>query len=53
MGWVQLAFAFALILVAIALSAWQRLGLGKSLVIGAVRAVIQLTLIGYVLAWFF
>jgi putative ABC transport system permease protein len=52
-GWVQLALASALILVAIALSAWQRLGLGKSLAIGAIRAVIQLTLIGYVLVWLF
>jgi putative ABC transport system permease protein len=52
-GWVHLALASVLILVAIALSAWQRLGLGKSLVIGAIRAVIQLTLIGHVLVWLF
>jgi putative ABC transport system permease protein len=52
-GWAQLALASPLILVAIALSAWQRLGLAKSLVIGAIRAVIQLTLIGYVLVWLF
>jgi putative ABC transport system permease protein len=52
-SWVQLTLACALILVAIALSAWQRLGLAKSLVIGAVRAVVQLTLIGYVLVWLF
>ncbi len=52
-GWVQLALASALVLVAIALSAWQRLGLGKSLVIGAIRALLQLTLIGYVLVWLF
>jgi len=52
-GWAQLALASALVLVAIALSAWQRLGLAKSLVIGAIRAVIQLTLIGYVLVWLF
>ncbi len=52
-GWGQLGLASALVLVAIALSAWQRLGLGKRLVIGAIRAVIQLTLIGYVLVWLF
>lgn len=52
-GWVQLTLASALILIAIALSAWQRLGLVKSLVIGAIRAVIQLMLIGYVLVWLF
>ena len=52
-GWGQLASASALVLVAIALSAWQRLGLAKSLVIGAIRALIQLTLIGYVLVWLF
>jgi putative ABC transport system permease protein len=49
----NLVLASALILVAVALSAWQRLGLGRRLVIGAIRAVIQLTLIGYVLVWLF
>jgi len=52
-GWIKLALASALILVAIALSAWQRLGLAKSLAIGGIRAVIQLTLIGHVLVWVF
>lgn len=52
-GWIRLALASALVLVAIALSAWQRLGLAKGLVIGAIRAVVQLTLIGYVLVWLF
>ena len=52
-SWVQLTLASTLVLVAIALSAWQRLGLARSLVIGAIRAVIQLTLIGYVLVWLF
>ncbi len=52
-GWARLALASALIMVAIALSAWQRLGLAKSLAIGAIRALVQLTLIGYVLVWLF
>jgi putative ABC transport system permease protein len=36
-----------------ALSWWQQLGLGKSLVIGALRATVQLWLIGQILVWLF
>ncbi len=53
LDWVNLAVATPLIFVAIGLSFWQRLGLGKSLVIGAVRAAVQLLLIGQVLVWLF
>jgi len=52
-GWAHLALALLLVGAAIALSAWQRLGLSRSLVIGATRAVIQLTSVGYVLLWLF
>ena len=52
-GWLDLLAAGALILVAVALSAWQRLGLGSRIVIGAVRATVQLVAVGYVLVWLF
>ena len=53
-SWLALASAFVvLVLVAIALSAWQRLGLGKGLLFGAARATIQLILVGHVLLWLF
>lgn len=53
LDWMNLAFAVPLILVAMALSWWQRLGLIKGLVVGALRATIQLLLIGQVLVWLF
>ncbi len=52
-GWIHLGLASALVLVAVALSEFQHLGLTKRLVIGALRAVVQLTLIGYLLVWLF
>lgn len=52
-SWLDLALAVPLVLVAVALSAWQRLGLGRGLVFGAIRASIQLILIGQVLLWLF
>lgn len=51
--WLDLGFAAALVLVAIALSWWQRLGLARGFAIGAVRATVQLVLVGYVLAYLF
>src|SRR5947199_7655043 len=53
LSWLDLALASALVLVAIGLSQWQRLGLARGFVIGAIRAVIQLTIVGYVLAFLF
>jgi putative ABC transport system permease protein len=50
-SWVELALAFALVLVAMAISAWQRLGLARGLAVGAVRAVAQLVAVGYVLTF--
>jgi putative ABC transport system permease protein len=50
-GWSELALASALVLTAMAISAWQRLGLARSFAIGAIRAVLQLVGIGYVLAF--
>lgn len=49
----QLALAAALVLANGALSAWQGLGLGRRLTVAALRASIQLFLLGLVLAWVF
>ena len=49
----QMGTAAVLILITMALSTWQRLGLTKSLLIGALRATAQLTLMGYVLVTVF
>ena len=51
--WFDLAVAGALLLIVLALSAWQRLGLGRQVVIGAIRATVQLVLTGHVLLWIF
>lgn len=53
LDWFNLAMAVPLVMVAMALSWWQKLGLGKSLLIGALRATVQLLLIGQVLVWLF
>ena len=52
-SWLNLVMAFGLILIAIGISRWQRLGLVKDFAIGAVRTVIQLVLVGYVLVYVF
>ena len=51
LSWLDLALASALVLVAMAIAAWQRLGLVRGFAIGAVRAVVQLVAVGYVLAF--
>lgn len=51
--WPDLALAAVLVLVAIAISEWQRLGLARGFAIGAVRAVVQLLVVGYVLVYLF
>ncbi len=53
LSWYDLVLAAALVLVAIGVSAWQRLGLARSFAIGAVRAVVQLVAVGYVLVFLF
>ena len=49
----DLILAAGLVLVAVGISRWQGLGLGGDLVVGAVRTVVQLTLVGYVLVYLF
>lgn len=53
LGWIELLVASALVLVAGGISLALQLGLGRRLALGAVRTVIQLLLIGYVLRWIF
>jgi putative ABC transport system permease protein len=52
-AWLDLMVAAALILVAVALSAYQRLGLEKQILLGALRATVQLIAVGYLLVWLF
>ncbi|MBW3630603.1 MAG: iron export ABC transporter permease subunit FetB [Gemmatimonadetes bacterium] len=49
----DLTLAVGLILIAIGVSRWQKLGLEKDFVVGAVRTVFQLALVGYVLVYIF
>lgn len=53
LGWVDLAIAAALVLVAGAVSVALRLQLERRLAMASVRTVVQLLLVGYVLEWVF
>ena len=53
LSWWQLALALLLVLVVAAISLRERLGLERDLVIGAVRAIVQLYLVGLILATVF
>jgi putative ABC transport system permease protein len=50
-SWVGLLWSFFLVLAAIALSRWQRLGLETRIFIGCLRTVGQLLALGYALSW--
>lgn len=52
-SWIDLALAFGLILVAVAVSRWRRLDLERGFLVGAVRAVVQLVAVGYILVYIF
>ena len=52
-SWFDLAWAGGLMLIAVGISHWQKLGLAQRLVIGAIRTVVQLMLVGYVLVYIF
>ncbi|MHB8171959.1 MAG: ABC transporter permease [Thermincolia bacterium] len=45
----QLTFTLAFVALAIGLSVWQHLGLHKDIIIGSLRAAVQLIAVGYVL----
>nr|WP_321397570.1 iron export ABC transporter permease subunit FetB [uncultured Desulfobacter sp.] len=49
----ELAIASLFIVAAGAISLWSRAGLGKSILMGAARCAIQLTIMGYVLSFIF
>ena len=52
-SWFDLALSIGLILIAVGISRWQNLGLVKDFIIGAIRTVVQLVLVGYVLVYIF
>ncbi|HEY0779463.1 MAG TPA: iron export ABC transporter permease subunit FetB [Gemmatirosa sp.] len=51
--WPALALAAALVLVAVGIARWQRLGLARRFAVGAVRATVQLVAVGYLLTGLF
>lgn len=53
MSELSLALTYSLVLVALAISYKEKLGLEKDIVIGSIRAVVQLTAIGFVLKFIF
>jgi putative ABC transport system permease protein len=53
LAWLDLVLAGGLIAIAIGISRWQGLGLGRDFVVGGIRAVVQLVLVGYVLIYIF
>lgn len=50
-SWVGLATSLALVAVAAAVSLWQQLGLERQMLWAAARALVQLLVVGVVLAW--
>lgn len=50
---ISLAMTFSLILLSLYLSHKDKIGLEKELIVGSIRAVVQLTLIGFVLTYVF
>lgn len=51
--WPEVTGAAGLLLLAAGIARWRGTGLGRDLVVGGVRTVVQLALVGYVLAWIF
>lgn len=52
-SWGAVAVSGLLVIVAVAIAAWQQLGISRDIVIAAVRALVQLVAVGAVLAWLF
>lgn len=46
-----LSFAIILVLIALAINFKEKIGLGKDMILGVIRAVVQLTIVGYVLTY--
>ena len=51
--WIDLTVAVGLVLIAIGVSGWHRTGLARSFAVGAIRTILQLTLVGYLLVYIF
>lgn len=52
-SWAAVAVSFLLVLVAVGIASWQRLGITREILVAAVRALVQLVAVGAVLAWLF
>ena len=52
-SWTDLGLGFGLILMAIGVSRWRQLDLERGFVVGAIRAVVQLIAVGYILVYIF
>jgi len=53
LAWLDLVLAAGLVLIAVGIARSQGLGLGRGLLIGGLRTVLQLVLVGYVLVYIF
>lgn len=53
MSWLALSFSLGFVGLAAIVSRYQELGLEKELVVGVIRTIIQLTIVGYILAYVF
>lgn len=49
--WFDLVLAGGLVLIAVGIARSQRLGVGRGFVVGAIRTVVQLTCVGYILVY--
>lgn len=52
-GWGAVAVSSLLVLVAVGIASWQRLGVSREIVVASLRALVQLVAVGAVLAWLF
>ena len=52
-SWGAVAVSALLVVVAVVIASWQRLGISREIVVAALRALVQLVAIGAVLAWLF
>ncbi len=52
-GFVEVAIAVSLMVLAVILSRWQRVGTEKELIIGTIRSFVQLVAVGYALEFIF
>jgi putative ABC transport system permease protein len=52
-SWAAVALSAVLVLIAVAIASWQRLGISRDIAVAALRAFVQLLAVGAVLAWLF